>query len=309
MRTEAQAAKQAMTMPKRRKVNSYALRNTMIPWLFVIPGILFTLWLRYYPLLKAFYISLFDYSVVEPPGKFIGLKNFTDILNQSAYWSAWKNTFIFLILTLIITFAIPVIQAIFLSEVRRSRSFLSTIYLVAAVVPISVTVILWKWIWQPDYGVANGILSFFHLPHQLWLSDPFWTKFCIVLPGILGGGVTVLIYLAAILGIPGEVVEAAKMDGCSGWRKLYYIVLPNISSVIYLFFVMGVIGCMQLMVTPFQYTSGGPAGTSTPMGLYVYNTFMKEGEIGRSNAASVLLFIVVAVMTAIQMKFDKSESG
>jgi multiple sugar transport system permease protein len=279
------------------------------PWLFILPGVVFTIWLRYYPICKAFIISLFKYNVMDPPGVFTGLKNYADIFVQKSYWDAWLNTFVFLALTLVITFFIPVLQAIFLSEVARGKSFFSTIYLVTAVIPVSVNVILWKWIWHPDYGIANAILQLLKLPPQLWLSDTSWTKFCIIFPGVIGGGVTVLIYFAAILGISHEIIESAEMDGCTGWKKIRYIVLPNIRFIIFMYFVMTMIFSMQIMVTPFQFTSGGPAGAATSMGIYIYNTAMKDVSYGRSNAASVILFIVVAVMTVFQMKLDKSETA
>ena len=285
------------------------MRYRIAPWLFVLPGLFFTIGLRYYPILRAFYISLFNYNPINPPGVYVGLKNYADIFKQAAYWNAWTNTFIFLGLTLLITFLIPIIQAVFLGEIFRGKGFLSTIYLVTMVVPVSVNVIIWKWIWQPDYGVANQLLKLFNLPPQLWLSDMNWTKFCIVFPGIIGGGVTVLIYWAAILGIPSEIMESARIDGCSGWKRIFRIVLPNMKFIIFLNFLLAVIFAMQIMDAPFMFTSGGPAGASTSMGVYIYNTAMTNQVIsyGRSGAASVILFLVVAVMTVVEMRFNRSE--
>ena len=287
------------------------LMHRITPWLFVLPGLILTILLSYYPMIKAFYISLFDFNPINQPGQFIGLKNFIDIFNQQAYWNAWINTFMFLLLTLGITFLVPIIQAIFLSELGRGREFMSTIYLVSTLVPISVNVILWKWIWHPDYGLANHILSYFNIAPQLWLSDPNWTKFCIVFPGIIGGGVIVLMYLASILSIPEEIIESARIDGCSGWKRIFFITLPNIRNIIFLQFLLAVIYTMQILDGPFQFTKGGPAGVSTSMGVYIYKTAM-EGtrniSYGRANAASVVFFLLLVVITIVQMRFNRSES-
>ena len=105
---------------------------------------------------------------------------------------SWKNTFIFLLLQLCMCFFIPLIQALLLNELIRLQKCLTTLYILPALIPTSVNVIIWRWIWHPDYGVANQIVKFFGGEPQVWLSDPDLVKFCIIFPGVLGGGLTVL---------------------------------------------------------------------------------------------------------------------
>lgn len=296
----------SINKPKKKKLS---FKKEFIPWLFVIPGILFTLFLKYYPILQAFKVSFFQYNYGnEEESKFIGFDNYANMFKEGFYKQAWINTAIFLVLIMVMTFFIPIIQAIFLNELVKTRKIFTIMYIIPAVIPVTVTVLIWKLLWNPDYGFINVILQWMGFEPKLWLSDLSWVKFCIVFPGVIGGGVAVLMYLAAIMGIPQEIVESAQIDGCVGFRRIFYITLPNIKFLIVIQVIMSIIGIMQYMNEPFMYTSGGPAGTSTTMGLYIYKAYQDDLQYGRACAASVVLLFVIVILTVIQMKLDKSET-
>lgn len=290
------------------RMNKERTIRKITPWLFLIPGIVFTIWLRYYPILKSFVMSLYRYDAINPPGKFIGFENYVTLFQTQYYWEAWKNTFVFLGLGLLLTFFIPIIQALFLNEITKGKKFFTTTYIITSLIPMSINVIIWKWIWHPDYGLANQIMTWLGLPMQTWLSDTKLVKFAIIFPGVIGGGVAVLMYLAAIQGISKEIIESSQLDGCVGWKKIRYMILPNIKFLIVIQLVMAVIGSMQLLDAPYQYTSGGPSGSSTTMGIYIYNTMNQDLAYGKAAAASVILFLVIGVMTICQMTLDKSQA-
>ncbi|MFR6163458.1 MAG: carbohydrate ABC transporter permease [Mediterraneibacter gnavus] len=170
--------------------------------------------------------------------------------------------------------------------------------------------IIWRWIWHPDYGVANQIVKFFGGEPQVWLSDPDLVKFCIIFPGVLGGGLTVLLYLSAIQGVSTDIMESAALDGCTGFKKIRHIILPNISFMIFIQLIMCVIttmqtaGCCRICMHP-----EAPSGASTTQGIFIYNAFNDDLNYGRGSAASVVLLIVIAVLTMLQMHFEKSEKN
>jgi multiple sugar transport system permease protein len=292
---------------KNRSSKSYFLRQKITPWMILLLPILFTLWLKYYPIFKAMYISLFRYNPIKQPGQFIGLENYINMFNTKYYWEAWQNTFIFLLLQLAMTFFIPIIQALFLNELQRAKNTVSTIYVLPALIPTSINVIIWRWVWHPNYGLANQLVKFLGGEPRMWLSDPALVKFCIVFPGIIGGGVAVLLYLSAIQGISPDILESAALDGCTGWKRIWYITLPNIRFIIFIQFVMAVSMAMQLLDAPYMFASGGPSGASTTQGIFIYNAFNKDFNYGRGSAASVVLMLVVFIMTAIQMHFERAE--
>lgn len=280
-------------------------RNKIVPWLILGFPIIFTLWLKYYPICRVMYMSLFNYDPINPPGRFIGFENFKNIFNMSAYWESWQNTFVFLLLNLALCFFIPLIQALMLNEIGQLQKGFTTLYILPAVVPSTVNVIIWKWIWHPDYGLANVIAKALGMPPQTWLSDVNLVKFCIIFPGVLGGGIMVLIYLSAIQGISSEVTEAARMDGCTGLKKIFYIILPSIRFTILIQLILSVINAMQLLDVPYMYASGGPSGASTTQGIFIYNSINKDLNYGRAASASVILLIVVAIITFAQMKLER----
>lgn len=285
----------------------YFLKQKIAPWLFLLLPIVFTLWLKYYPILKAAYISLFDYDPIHQPGEFVGLKNYITMFRTSFYWEAWSNTFVFLFLQIAMAFFIPIIQALFLNELRKTKSTVSTLYLLPALIPTTINVIVWRWVWHPDYGVANQIVQLFGGQPQLWLSDPQLVKFCIIFPGVIGGGINVLLYLSAIQNVSPDIVESASLDGCTGWNRIWHITLPNIRYIIFIQLIIAVSTAMQMLDAPYMFAAGGPSGASTTQGIYIYNAFNKDFNYGRGSAASVILMVVVMIMTMIQMHFENAE--
>lgn len=294
-------------LSRRTDSSNYYLRQKMAPWLLLAAPILFTVWLKYYPIMKAVIISFFNYDPIHQPGQFVGLQNYITMFNTEFYWEAWQNSFVFLVLQLVMTFFIPIIQALFLNELRRMKSVVSTMYLLPTLIPTTINVIIWRWVWHPDYGVANQLVRFFGGEPQTWLSDPALVKFCIIFPGIIGGGINVLLYLSAIQNVSPDIMESAALDGCTGWKRIWYITLPNIRYIIFIQLIIAVSTAMQLLDAPYMFAAGGPSGASTTQGIFIYNSFNKDFNYGRGSAASVILMLVVMVMTAIQMHFENAE--
>lgn len=288
------------------KHRGYFGRQKITPWLILLVPMLFTLWLKYYPIVKAAYISFFDYDPIHQPGQFVGLENYSNMFGTQYYWEAWRNSFVFLFLQIVMTFFIPIIQALFLNELRR-KSVVSTMYLLPTLIPTTINVIIWRWVWHPDYGVANQIVKWFGGQPQTWLSDPALVKFCIIFPGVIGGGMGVLLYLSAIQGISPDILESAALDGCTGWKRIWYITLPNIRFIVFIQLVMAVSSAMQMLDAPYMFAAGGPSGASTTQGIYIYNAFNRDYNYGRGSAASVVLMFVVLIMTVIQMRFENAE--
>lgn len=292
---------------KGRSLKRRTDKTLLSAWLFVLPDLVFTFIFRYYTMFQAFWISLHNYDMASPPGDFVGFDNYISLFQNPDFWSAWKNTLVFTGLSLAITFFIPIIQALFLSEVHRGRGIFTTLYLIPTVIPLSVNVIIWKWIFSPNMGLANAFAALFGQESQTWFSDPALAKLCIILPGVLGGGFSVLMYLSAIMGVGRDIYEAADIDGCSGLRRLWHVTLPNIRFLIGIQMILAVIAAMQILDQPLQYTNGGPNGASTSVALYANRLMTEQMNYGKSAAAGFTLLIVVAIITAIQLKLDQSE--
>jgi multiple sugar transport system permease protein len=277
------------------------------PWLFVLPGLAFTFIWRYWTLGHSLWISLHRYEIPRPPGRFVWLQNYLALFRDPSFWQAATNTLVFTALTLGLVFLIPLIQALFLSETRRGRSLFSTLYLIPALIPLSVTVIIWKWIFSPNYGLANYLIGLVGIQAQTWYSNPGLTKQCIVIPGMIGGGFGVLLYLSAILSVPQDIIESAQLEGCSGLQRLWYITLPHVRFLVMIQLALTVIGVMQILDQPLQFAHGGPNGASTSLAYLVYDQMQVRYDYGRSTAAAFVLLIIIAAATALQMKLDRTE--
>jgi|HigsolmetaGSP12D_1036236.scaffolds.fasta_scaffold00299_13 multiple sugar transport system permease protein len=278
------------------------------PILFLLPSVIVFAVFKYYLIVQAFYISLFNYDIVYPPGKFVGMGNYLEFLRSSTFWVAMKNTLVFFLLSVVVTFWVPIVQALFLSHIRRANALYRFLYQIPAVLPLVAGTLLWKWMYNPDHGLLNYLLGKIGLGPYNWLNDMAMTKFAIVLPGFFAsGGVGVLLYFAAIRSIPAEIFEAAKIDGCGPWRRIGLIILPNIRFVIMIQFIGFMSGVLLAFDNIYIMTQGGPADASLVVALLIQRSAFVQSRFGISSALSFFMFAVIAVLTVIQFRLQREE--
>ncbi|CAM3822879.1 MULTISPECIES: carbohydrate ABC transporter permease [Paenibacillus] len=276
-----------------------------VPVLFLLPSVICYLLFKYYPLLNMAYISFFDYSIVNPPGKFIGFDNYIEFLKSATFWQAISNTFIFFVLYLTLTFWIPIVQALFLYDIKKGNAFFRFMYQMPTIMPLVGGVLVWKWMYNPDFGLLNYWLDFIGLGPYLWLNDATMTKLAIVLPAVFAGnGISLLLYYSALKSIPTEILEAAKMDGAGSWRRMWTMLLPNIKFIIIIQFIAFMSSVLLAYDNIYIMTQGGPAGSTTVVSMLVVNSAFQQSRFGVSGAISVFMFIVIAVLTIIQNKIS-----
>ncbi|WP_281888673.1 carbohydrate ABC transporter permease [Paenibacillus sp. YYML68] len=263
---------------------------------------------KYYPLLNMVYISLFDYSMINPPGHFVGFDNYTEFLASSTFWQAVSNTFIFFVLYMVLTFWIPIVQALFLTEIQKGNAFFRFMYQLPTVMPVVAGVLVWKWMYNPDFGLLNYWLGQIGLGPYLWLNDASMTKLAIVLPALFAGnGISLLLYYAAIKSIPVEILEAAKVDGAGPWKRMWTMLLPNIKFIIVIQFIAFMSTVLLAYDHIYIMTQGGPAGTTTVVSMLVVDSAFQQSRFGVSAAISVFMFIVIALLTIVQNKISEEK--
>lgn len=282
-----------------------------IPWvaiMFLAPAIIAFLMFKYYPLVQAVYMGFFNYSIMDPPGKFVGLDNYIQLLQSTLFWSAAYNTIVFFLLYLLMTFWIPIVQAMFLNEIHRPKLnlFFRFMYLVPSAVPAVAGVLLWKWIYNPDYGLANFWLAKIGLGPFYWLNDPSMVKVAIVIPSMVGGGIGVLLYYSALRGIPKELTEAARIDGAGPWRCMRYINLPHLKFLIVIQFVLFLATMLLIFDGIYVMTGGGPANSTRVIAMLIYDMAFGQYRFGEASAISFMLFIVIVTIAFVQLKIEKS---
>lgn len=302
MHVEGVKAMNAITRRRKRK----------IPWpaiLFMMPAVIAFILFKYYPLFQAVFMSLFDYKLMDPPGKWVGLGNYLMLFKSSLFWTAFKNTFIFAGLYIGLTFWIPIVQALLLNEIRFGNTAIRFLYLVPTAIPSIAGYILWKWIYNPDYGLLNEWLGRIGLGPYGWLNDPSMSKVSIVLPGIVGGGIAVLLYYSALRGVPHEVVEAAKIDGAGPWQRMRKVLLPSMGFIIGIQFISFLSGVFLTFDPMFVMTGGGPVDSTRVLSMIVYDNAFEQYRFGIAGAVSFIMFAIIALVTFAQLKLSSSREG
>jgi multiple sugar transport system permease protein len=265
------------------------------PWL--VGFLLFTL----YPILASLYFSFCDYRILSPP-RWVGFRNYIELFTDYDYFlpSLYNTAFMFLELPIAMALSIGI--ALLLSQKLRGMAWFRTLYYLPAVVPTVASSVLWLWLLNPEYGLVNKTLEMAGLPTTEWLQSPVWSKpaFIVLDLWMIGGGI--VIYLAAIAGVPAHLYEAAEIDGAGAWRRTWHITLPAISPVIFFNLILGVIGTFQYFTQAFLMTGsppGGPANSTLFYALYLFQNAFTYFRMGYACAMAWVLFLLTLIATLI----------
>jgi len=203
-------------------------------------------------------------------------------------------------------YSLPILVAILIREMRIAKGFFRIVYFLPTVVPISIAVIVWRFIYDPDSGFLNQLLQVFGIEAQRWLRDPNLVKPSIVLVMTWGAfGATTLIYLSSLHEIRVELYEAAELDGASPLQRIRYITLPHLAPVMSLLFVLQVLAVVQVFTEPFLLTRGGPGReTLTPV-LHIYNRAFLRMDMGYASAWSVVLVIFLMLFSGVYQMINR----
>jgi multiple sugar transport system permease protein len=273
--------------------------------LFISPWIAGFFLFLFYPMISSFYYSLCRYPVLKTP-EFIGFANYSRIIHDEYFWKALLNTaFMFIELPLMVVLGLAL--ALLLNQGVRGMAFFRTIFYLPAIIPVVASAMLWLWIYNPEYGLANVLLTKLHLPTLRWLVDPRTSKpsFIVMDLWAIGGGM--IIYLAALQGVPEHLFEAAELDGAGAWQKLINVILPSISPVMLFMIIMGMIGLFQYFTQAWIMTSprGGPEYSTLFYALYLFQNGFEYFRMGYACAMAWILFVVILLATVLVLKFSQ----
>lgn len=289
-------------------------RSTLVPYALISPALACLLIFNVLSIVVAAAVSLtnLDIGGLADPSqvRFIGLANYRAMLNDPGFWEALRNTFLFVGLgvpTLVIG-SLAIAIALNYSQSWFFRS-LRAFYFVPAITAIVAISLIWGNIYNSQFGLLNWLLSLIGKGPVEWLSDPTIAKFSVALVAIWrGSGLDTIIFLAALQAIPTEYYEAAAIDGAGEWRKIFRITLPLMRFAIVFVTVTTLIGWMQFFDEPYVLTQGGPVHATTSMSLYIYQQGFQDNEFGFASAASIVLFAIIAIVTAVQLRTRREES-
>lgn len=277
---------------------------------FLLPSLIGMLIFSMLPLIISALISLTDWNGLAKltgPGffreHFIGLENYKKILTSAEFWRTLGNTAEYIILYIPLMLAASLLVATLLSQARRGIGFFRVVYYIPVLTSWVAASLIWKSVLSPQYGALNGILSIFGIRGPGWLTDEKWAMPAIVLVSVWKDmGFFGLILLSGVIGINRTYYEAAELDGANGWVKFTRITLPLLTPSIFYVLIVGMINAFQLFPQIMIMTGGGPNGATQVMVERIYNYGFRYYRMGYASAFSWILFAIIMVFTAIQMK-------
>jgi multiple sugar transport system permease protein len=259
----------------------------------------------WYPLVRGVVLSFQQVNFVTDP-YWVGTDNFKAIFDDPLFWTAWWNTLKFTGLALVLGYLVPFVMAIIINELRHFQGFFRVAVYLPLMMPPVVVVLLWQYFYDPGNGLFNTLLRGVGLPESQWTQSPTTAMLSLVLCSTWAnmGGATIM-YLAALQGIPGELYEAAELEGASLWQRLRHVTLPQMRFIMLVLLLLQIVATMQVFVEPYQLTGTTNPDTITVMVLIYRYAFTVNHDFGMAAAMSVLLFILLGIFSAVYLRLTR----
>jgi multiple sugar transport system permease protein len=300
------AAAPAASVRQSKSLLPRARRNAGA-WSFLIGAVLCFSFFSWYPIVREVIMS-FQKPVYGGGNTWAGWANYVRIFHDPTFWQAWRNTIEFTLLALVIGFAVPFVVAIVLNELRHARGYLRALVYLPVMLPPASALLLFAYFYNPQYGLFDDILRILHLPQSQWVLTP-GTGFIstamvavVIASTWMNLGSATLIYLAALQNIPGELYEAAELEGAGILRRIRHVTIPQTRLILILLLMLQVVATMQMFIESWVLTNGGGGVgdnvQSVVMLIYQYAFAMSgASNYNSASALGVVLMLVLAVFS------------
>lgn len=290
-------------------------REALTGYLLVSPFLVGFLWFTAIPMAIAFYLAFTKYRIIKP-AEFVGLSNFTRLIYDERIRVALFNTSFYAGISVPLYLVTAFVASLAMNLKIKGIRWYRTIFYLPSITPAVASAMLWLWIFNPQWGLANNMIGFFGIRPQDWFIDPTLSKPCLIFMGLWGVGPTMVIFLAGLQGVPESLYEAAMIDGAGSWGRFWHVTVPIISPVIFFNLIMGIIGSFQVFATAFIITAGGGGGArSYGSGgvldsllfyvLYIWQQGFSFHRMGYACAMGWLLLVIILILTLIQFRLQK----
>lgn len=290
-----------MTQQRKR-----AIKRNLTAYAFVLPNFIGLFVFTLLPILFVFILSVMKWDGANAM-KFVGFDNYIRLISDSTFKISFNNTIYYAVGTVPITIVVSLGLALILNAKIKGRNFFRTIFFFPYVSSLIAVVVVWNMIFHPDMGPVNQFLTAIGID-----SPPRWaasTK--AAMPTVIlfsvwkYMGYYMVMYLAALQGIPQELYEAADLDGTNAWERFRYITLPMLTPTTFFVCIMLTIQCFKVFDIIYAMTNGGPGRSTNVLVYYIYNQAFREFNFGYASAISIILFAVVLIITIVQFRMEK----
>ena len=284
-------------------------------WVFVAPALMVLTVFFFLPVLAALLISLTDFDLYALADfgnlRFVGLKNYGQLLTEPLFWKALWNTFYFVLLGVPLSIGASLGAALLVnSKLARCRSLFRTVYFAPVVTTLVAVAVVWRYIFHTRYGFLNYALGLVGIDPIDWMGDPHWAMPAIVILAVWKNfGYNMIILLAALQNIPEDLYEAARIDGAASWQLFRHVTLPGLGPVLLLVSILTMTGYFQLFAEPYVMTEGGPLQSTLSVLYFMFEEGFKWWSLGRASAVAFLLFVLMFAVTVLQLRLGRREAA
>jgi multiple sugar transport system permease protein len=276
-------------------------REALHAYVFMAPAILGLLLFTLGPMVASLLLSFTEYNLLSDP-VWIGLENYQEMFREELFWQALRVSSIYSVVSVPLGLALALGLAVLLNHRMRGVMFFRSVYYLPTVISGVGVAMLWRWLFNAEFGIINVLLGEVGIEGPAWLLDKNWALPALIITSLWGVGGTTLIFLAGLQGIPQELYEAAEIDGAGRWSQFRKVTLPLLSNVTFFNLVLGIIGALQVFTDAFVITRGGPNHATLFLAMYLYQHGFLYLNMGYAAAIAWFMFLIVMVLTLLVFK-------
>ncbi len=279
------------------------IKGYIVPYLFITPALVLFLTFSFIPIIAAFFVSLTDWGLGG--ASFVGLSNYIDLIGDPLFLRSFRNTFYFTFVGMPLSVLAGLFAAMLLnSALVRFKTLFRTGFFLPVITNLVACGVIWRWLYNPQFGVIKWLLGVFHISSPNWLGDPKWAMPAIILMAIWRNfGYSMVIFLAGLQAIPRRFYEAAIIDGADSWRSFLHVTLPLLKPTTIFVSIITTIGYFQLFAEPYVMTNqGGPVNSTLSVVLYLYKNGFKFFRFGYASAIAYVLFFIIFIFSFVQLR-------
>ena len=285
------------------KATRLGLEHPMLPYLFLIPACAIVGMFVVYPALEAIMLSFTNFNMITAPSA-VGLANYRALWHDPFFWSALRNTLLYLVVVVPVLVLLPIFLALLVNRALPGITVFRAALYLPAITSLVISGLVWKWVYE-EKGILNYLLIASGLTNDpvAFLTDPNHALFSVMAVTVWSGmGYYMVIYLAGLQSIPRHLYEVAEVEGVSAWQQIWHITIPLLRPSVAVVTVMSSISAMKVFEEVYIMTQGGPLDSSKTLVFYIYQSAFEDFEMGYASAVGVVLFAITLVFSLINLR-------
>ena len=282
------------------KTQTATFKEAVTGFLFLTPNMVGFIIFTVFPVIGSLLLSFADWNLINPP-HWVGTQNYQNLAGDFIYWKSLINTAIFSVFSVSLSIALALLLAILLNQKIRGVNMFRTAYFLPVIYSTVAVALIWQWLFDYQMGLLNHVLGLLKLGPFPWINSPDWALPSVILVSVWKGlGYNMVIFLAALQGVPAELYESAKIDGVNAWQNFWNVTWPMISPSTFFVTVTSIINSFQVFDITTVLTNGGPGNATNTLVMYIYQIGFQFFKMGYASAVAYTLFGIVLVFTVLQ---------